>query len=1734
MGAKTNGANGHPSGAPTPQIYVISAKDSDVCLGIARRLSRYLRHSVEAGKGPSPSDLAYTLLERRSRFPWSIAIRAHNLEELIERLSKETVRPVHATKTPRLGFVFNGQGAQWYAMGRELITTYPSFASSIHKADQILQNYGATWSLYQELMRDESSTRVAEIALSQPISVALQLCLVDLLRSWTIEPSAVSSHSSGEIAAAYTVGALSFQEALGVVYFRGELAQKYKQSSPPGGMLAAGIGPEQAEQYIANITQGRVGVACINSPHNVTLSGDLPALDEIASLLQQDDVFARKLKVPVAYHSHHMLPMASEYEETLRTIIHGVPKGNADVDFASPVTGGLVSLDCLNPDHWVRNLTSPVRFSEAFESMCHASANVDMVVEIGAHSTLAGPIRQILNKRKMPYASCLKRSEDAVATIQELVSQLLVQGYPVDVKHVNWPLGQTTKKLVPDLPSYQWNHNTGYWLEPRASRETRYKKFAPHELLGLPLSGGHELVTTWRNFLRFSELPWLLDHQVDGRVVLPGAAYLSMAIEAVHLLTGPLSSPQEYRLREVNILNGLTIPETSEGVEVHTTLRPCPKTDLDCEGWYEFQIDSVDSVGSWITHCQGYVSAQLEHPHSSPLYHERETPREDSFFNEVAGVRALDVKSIYATMRHMSLYHGPSFQNLTDAQFCGNKIMATVSMPSISTTRQYIIHPATLDTVIQVAFGVLPAELTQHSVVLPRSIGQLSVPASLTNREGGQLKAFTELRKVDQRGAISNTIVSDGLCSALFRMEELFCQAIPLDIHDQIGSQQMPVCSKSRWEIDIQHQIPSSVKDSMRIPLSDDERDFEKKLRRAAYYFIYDAVAELSTDNKEEWQWHHKVFYDWMEYIVSSGKSGSLCAGSKSWARASRGMKQMLNDELQELNAAGKLTVRVGAQLARIVRGEITPLEVMMADNNLNRYYMELPRLRSRTYKQLSTVVELYAVKNPGANVLEIGAGTGGATQVVLEAFGAKGDGSGSLVGHYTFTDVSGGFFEAARQKLAVWDGMINFATLDIEVDPTLQSFTPGSYDLIVASMVLHATKSLKRTLCHVRSLLRPGGRLVLIETTQDRLDMQLIFGTFSGWWLSEEPFRKHSPNVSLQVWDDVLKETGFSGVDFDTGDYEESEFQGLSVILTTASTPSASYPSRVSIVYTSNPPPTAWMEQLSHILKNTLAIVPTLEKLEQHTPGPDKVCIFTAEMIGPLLKDIENATFMQLKNLLVHNQGVLWLSCGAIIDSKIPAFGQTQGLLRTLRQEHASNRYVQLDFDSNPWSDDQINYISHVLQEAFDYDNKSPNLDWEYVVKDSTLYVPRVYVDPLADPSHVNLIPQRQPFYQEGWPLVLEQSGSGALSNLYFTDQENMSSDIPAEMVQIEAKAFGLNLSDVILPPNLDDQIVSHEFAGVVTALGPGTESTGLEVGDRVCGISQGRFATASQAQRTAVARLPDDLSWEDGAALPYAYITARHSLVRLAGLREGEVVLIHAAASSVGQAAIAVAQHLGADLYVTCGTDTERDALARLHHVDPSRIFSSTDESFVSAIMAGTNGKGVDVVLNSLTGPLLKATWNCMARFGRFIELGKADIEAGRGLGMAPFGRCAMYTAFDILQFHQYNGSPVQDALVEGIRICQARIKTEGVHVINSIQSYLMSEMENAMSQIQNRGHTGKLVLIPRADDQVNVFLFPLEFFLCKDRPLVAGTDIIRSFHAQCLCHWRIQMLPIWSWVV
>jgi acyl transferase domain-containing protein len=1309
-----------PSQDVQSRLYLLSAKDQVAAQGMMGKLATYVKSLPDDS---ALGDIAYTLAERRTRYPWVAAVRASSRAELAERLGQKSLKASNAAKKPRLGFVLNGQGAQWYAMGRELIAAYPVFEAAVQRADGIFKDYGATWSLHEELMRDAKTTRVGQVHLSQPVTVALQLCLLDLLTSWNITPSALSSHSSGEIAAAYSVGALTFAEALGAAYYRGDIPSRSEElSKVSGGMLAAGITPEEATKYIANTAEGHAVVACINSPDSVTISGDMTAIDEVEARLTAEGIFARKLKVPLAYHSHHMQLLAKEYLEKLEATIHSKPDGQwtSKYRYASPVTGKIITTaKTLGPDYYVRNLTNPVQFAQAFETMCFdedGKAQVDIIVEIGAHGTLSGPIRQMLKGREMPYLSTLSRNVDAVTTMQDLAADLVGRGCEVSLKAINSPQGKELA-FVHNLPTYAWNHSTRYWYESRVNKELRNKRFAPHELIGTLLPGDNGLAPTWRNFLRLADISWLNDHQIQGYVVLPGAGYVAMAVEATRLLTGPEVNITGFQLKDIEVLNALTIPDSSAGTEVQLNMHPTEN------GWYKYQVSSLTLSNTWTINCSGFVRAETAGDSIS-------TVSSAEFFHPGVKPTNVDPESLWADLRKMSMYHGEVFRPITGIKTARDKAITDITIKDVvSEAHDYVVHPTTLDGIFIAAYNGVPRKIRDAYTVIPRKFKGITISNNLHRKGGEEIVCHSTMHSVDTKGFDSTIAVTNGGESGdvTILVDHFFAQT--LKVSDE-SDEKPGIISRLEWEADLTSTVPAAFVQSLKVKPEDDKQtDIDRKTTRVAFHFVHDAVVALGKA-PDSISPKYAALWDWMKSIVDAAAKGELGPRSNTWARTSKGVKQMLTDEVNVRGiASAKLLVRVGQQLPKILVGEVDAAE-LNTDNLLEQYYVGNTKLDG-PFKQLGQLVEQLALNRPGAQVLELSGSTGVGSQAVLEAFGASygTDGTRTVLGHYDFTDTSEALFDAVKQKLAPWDDLLSCKQLNIEQDPKEQGFTPASYDLVVAPVLGSKTGSLQAALGNIHKLLKPGGQLVLIEPTQEQLEHKLVLGVL----------QESAASTSIQSWEKNLREAGFSGIQLQVGDSENARQQFFSVILAGKSTTKGSYPSSVSIVHTGNSDAKQWAQQLSQAIEAEIGAKPTVETLSELEVSAETAYIFIPELESPFVASLDRDAFETLKKFLVSAQNILWLSGGGLVDVEEPLIGATNGLLRVLRQEDAGKRCAHLDFaKGDAWAEDKIPYVVDVFKRTFNNDVQSEDQDWEYSVKDSIVFVPRVYPEIQAQVSPI------------------------------------------------------------------------------------------------------------------------------------------------------------------------------------------------------------------------------------------------------------------------------------------------------------------------------------------------------------------------------------------------------------
>lgn len=511
-----------------PRLLVWSAPDKQS----SRRLNDAFHKYLDKGLTDIELDnLAYALAAKRSQFPWRSLAVVSGQDPIVSSRAMNMLStcPMKATsKSPRIAFVFTGQGAQYTGMGRELLS-FSTFRGSLEYCDERLKRLGCRWSLLEVICDAASGVDIHTPEYSQPLTTCLQIALVDLLRSLGVGPTLVLGHSSGEIAAAYASGCLSKDAAVNVAYQRGVLSSRLTENTPKGmsRMMAVGISRHNVNPYLARLeTAGRVSdvqVGCVNSPQSITLTGSAEQLILLEKWFKTDGVFSRKLLVPIAYHSRFMDKIAGEYH----TAIQGLAGQQIEelVPMISSVSGDVVMpSEVKSPGYWVRNLTSTVEFDAAFSRLLRIASRKPLrqqnhseysglthVLEVGPHSTLRGPIRQILEASsvgiKPSHIASLARGEDASVSFLKAVGELYSAGFPVDLLRANC-LDDSARPIPSDMPHYPFNHSLKYWKESILSQNFRFREVARHDLLGTPSLDWNPKVAQWRNVVRLAELPW--------------------------------------------------------------------------------------------------------------------------------------------------------------------------------------------------------------------------------------------------------------------------------------------------------------------------------------------------------------------------------------------------------------------------------------------------------------------------------------------------------------------------------------------------------------------------------------------------------------------------------------------------------------------------------------------------------------------------------------------------------------------------------------------------------------------------------------------------------------------------------------------------------------------------------------------------------------------------------------------------------------------------------------------------------------------------------------------------------------------------------------------------------------------------------------------------------------------------------------------------------------------------
>jgi NADPH:quinone reductase-like Zn-dependent oxidoreductase/SAM-dependent methyltransferase len=1476
-------------------------------------------------------------------------------------------------------------------------------------------------------------------------------------------------------------------------------------------MLAVGTSKEAAEELIQQARcSGSAVVACINSYSSVTLSGDEEAINELQRLAEQRGIFNRKLRVDVAYHSHHMGLVSAPYQ----ALMGDIHPQTSSIQFYSSLFGREAQSSELNSSYWVENLLSPVNFVGGLHSLLQDAKSspqrhINTLIEIGPHSALEGPIREISERyasgKNVRYLASLRRKADAVESVQQLAAALFMRGLNLNFKHINSYGDQSRQpSLLINLPKYPWDHSVKYWHDSRWADSQCHKPFPRNDILGSFTIDSNPTERKWRNVIRVDDHPWIRQHQVQGKNVYPFVGYVAMAIEAFSQSAALRNLTMEnYCLREVSVGKALVIPDTSS-VEVLTTLRPfADGTRVSSEAWYDFRVSATLDGREWMEYCRGLISGDKEED-LNPVDGVRQLQEKEADARRrlsmvtAPGMSLVDVDEMYDNVSDSGVQYGHIFRGMSNIISSKHHAVADFDVPNTSSVMPdgyesgCILHPVTLDHCIQLMWPLVGYRSPgQKQVYLPTFVGSLYVNCKTPFRAGDHLKLYgTRLGSLHPRRPANLHFVAtkpENPSDVLIRVDDV--KVSPLVDHNAWPDRPMKNQCYKIQDTPCLEFLDSRFTGLLKRASPDlTELDRLCILEQASFYFLDSARDKLSATECNSVQGHHHHFLDWIRKIRHKARNGGLPLQNSDWLGCNEEQRAKVIEKARSFGAPGELICRLGSLIPQILRREVEPLSVMVENGLLDRYYQELDSFR-RSYAAAISFVDKMADQKPQMNILEVGAGTGGATLPIIRCLGGGDTQKAPRFGHYTFTDVSSGFLREAKEKLRVWGDLLDYRTLDIYEDPVHQDYNEHSYDLIIACNVLHVTPKLERTLANVHKLLKPGGKLLLIEETGNQL-RQFIYALLPGWWQSEDG-RIDGPVLDKSSWDELLKETGFSGLDLALDDYPGAPQQCGSLIVTTSQIIPDLKGRQVTIVCPEDSSSFP-IEDLARRVEALTGCAPDIGPLS----GVDcegKLCIFLAEVDGPILSQLDEAKFKSIQSLLQEASGLLWVvreDYGS--DRRGPESHLITGLARSIRSETTFPLVtLHLQATHSGYDQNAVEHIFNVFGRSFDARSNILQIDREYSVKDGMIYVPRMVNDmQLNDFVHKaagRSGPALQPLRQQDRALKLVAGEPGILDTLHFTDDKRGPSELPEEHIEIQVEYVGLNFKDVMTAMGqMSNDVLGNECSGIVTRVG--SDVAGFAEGDRVCAVCEGAFATRIACPETSVWRVPDNIDLKVAATIPVIFCTAYYSLFDIGRLVEGETILIHAAAGGVGQAAIILANIIGAKVFATVSSPEKKKFLMDNYSVDERRIFYSRDSSFAEGVLRATNGEGVDLVLNSLAGDMLRASWNCVAPFGRFVELGKKDILRNSCLEMSCFDRNISFSSVDLTAISEKRPKVMRRLLSHIFEL----FRNGSARPVAPINTYSASDIESAFRSLQGGRGLGKSVIEFKANALVKVSIF------------------------------------------
>ncbi|MEU2558716.1 HAD-IIIC family phosphatase [Streptomyces longispororuber] len=690
-------ARPHPNLVP----WVLSARTEAALREQATRLLARISEDAEL----VPRDVGFTLASGRAALEHRAVVLGGDASELGAWLAElASGREASGVVSGRAGvsssvvFVFPGQGSQWVGMARELLEFSPVFAARMAECAAALEPYVDGWSLL-DVVREGDEDVLRRVDVVQPVLFAVMVSLAELWQSLGVKPAAVVGHSQGEIAAACVAGGLSLEDAARVVALR---SRAIVRLSGRGGMVSVLAG----EEAVAGRLTAGIQVAVVNGPEQVVVSGAPDELDAFLAGCEADGIQARRIAVDYASHS----PQVEDLKDELLGTLREVEPRTGQVPLYSTVTGAVIDTAEMGAEYWFTNLRQTVRFDTALRGLLADGHRV--FVESSPHPVLLGAVAQNADHSRttgVTAVGTLRRDEGEEARLLRNLAEVFAAGVAVD-----WSPWLGGGRLV-ELPTYAFQRRR-YWQPAAATAaDVGSAGLGPvrHPLLGaaVRLAGGDDVVLTGR--ISRATHPWLADHAAFGTVLLPGTAFVEMALRAADEVGRTV-------LRDLTLHAPLVLPEHGEtDIQVQIGAADGARRPLEI-----YSRPRGGDTAAWTRHADAVLTDAA--PEDGAAAPEPEGPLYGAAWPP-AGAERLDVAAHYDALAAAGLEYGPAFQGLSDLWRLGDEVFAQVTLPGrqAEEARRFGLHPALLDAALQAAAA---GRTGDGRAPLPFSFGTVTAP----------------------------------------------------------------------------------------------------------------------------------------------------------------------------------------------------------------------------------------------------------------------------------------------------------------------------------------------------------------------------------------------------------------------------------------------------------------------------------------------------------------------------------------------------------------------------------------------------------------------------------------------------------------------------------------------------------------------------------------------------------------------------------------------------------------------------------------------------------------------------------------------------------------------------------------------------------------------------------------------------------------------------------------------